>query len=186
MGNAVTGVLIAYRALDTLLEKVVLLLALGGVWSLTRDRVWGGRPFPRAIPAGNGALILLARLLPPIGIVVAVYVLWVGATDPGGAFQGGAILTAMWILVMLAGLRDAPPIGSRRLRLAVAAGPAAFLAVGLAGFALPTGFLSYPESIAKPLIIAVEAVLTLSIALILGLLVAGPAERPPSPAERLR
>ncbi|MFL5282167.1 MAG: hypothetical protein ACJ8AW_14570 [Rhodopila sp.] len=31
MGNAVTGVLIAYRALDTLLEKVVLVLALGGV-----------------------------------------------------------------------------------------------------------------------------------------------------------
>jgi multisubunit Na+/H+ antiporter MnhB subunit len=178
MGNAVTGVLIAYRALDTLLEKVVLVLALGGVWSLTRDRFWGGRPFPHVIPARNGALILLARLLPPIGIVVAVYTLWVGATEPGGAFQGGAILAAMWILVMLAGLRDAPPIGSRWLRLSVAAGPAAFVAVGLAGFALPTGFLSYPESFAKPLIIAVEAVLTLSIALILGLLVTGPAERP--------
>ncbi|MFL5282168.1 MAG: NADH-quinone oxidoreductase subunit K [Rhodopila sp.] len=78
-------------------------------------------------------------MLPPIGIVVAVYTLWVGATEPGGAFQGGAILAAMWILVMLAGLRDAPPIGSRWLRLSVAAGPAAFVAVGLAGFALPTG-----------------------------------------------
>ena len=56
-------------------------------------------------------------------------------------------------------------------------GPAVFLAVGLAGFALPGGFLSYPAGHAKPLIIAIEAVLTLSIAVILGLLVAGPPER---------
>lgn len=177
MTNPVTGVLIGYRALDTLLEKIVLLLALAGVWALTRDTVWGGRPFPVAMTPSDGAMTLLARLLPPIGVVVAIYILWVGATDPGGAFQGGAILTAMWLLVLLAGLRDAPPIGSRALRLSVAAGPAAFLAVGLTGFALPGGFLSYPVAIAKPLIIAVEAVLTLSIAVILGLLVAGPAER---------
>jgi hypothetical protein len=83
----------------------------------------------------------------------------------------------MWLLVMLAGLRDAPPIGARWVRLSITAGPAVFLAVGLAGFALPNGFLSYPESIAKPVIIVVEAVLMLSIAVILGLLVIGPAER---------
>ncbi|MBS0641471.1 MAG: DUF4040 domain-containing protein, partial [Proteobacteria bacterium] len=167
MSNAVTGVLIGYRALDTLLEKIVLLLALAGVWSLTRDRLWGGRPFSAALSQQDGSLLLLARLLPPVGIVVAIYVLWIGATDPGGAFQGGAILTAMWLLVMLAGLRDAPAISNRGLRFCVTAGPAAFVAVGLAGFALPGGFLSYPEAIAKPLIIAVEAVLTLSIAVIL-------------------
>ena len=50
MSNAVTGVLIAYRALDTLLEKVVLLLAVAGVWSLSRDGL--GRP---AIPAAEPA-----------------------------------------------------------------------------------------------------------------------------------
>ena len=177
MGNAVTGVLIAYRALDTLLEKVVLLLALVAIWSLAKDRYWGGIPGSARSRASNGALVLLARLLPPIGVVAAVYILWVGATDPGGAFQGGAILAAMWILVMLAGLRDAPAISRRGVRLAVTVGPAAFIAVGLTGFALPNGFLSYPDSIAKPLIIAVEAVLTLSIAVILGLLVAGPPER---------
>jgi multisubunit Na+/H+ antiporter MnhB subunit len=179
MGNAVTGVLIAYRALDTLLEKVVLLLALMGIWSLAKDRYWGGIPGPSRIQPTNGALILLARLLPPIGIVVAVYILWVGAAEPGGAFQGGAILAAMWLLVMLAGLRDAPAISRPWVRLCVTVGPAAFIAVGLTGFALPNGFLSYPDSIAKPLIIAVESVLTLSIAVILGLLVAGPPEQEP-------
>src|SRR5262249_46839944 len=47
LGNPVTNVLMAFRALDTLLEKVVLLLALVGVWSLAPDLVWGGRPGPR-------------------------------------------------------------------------------------------------------------------------------------------
>ena len=176
VGNPVTAVLLAYRSLDTLLEKVVLLLALMGVWSLAPDRCWGGAP--RLWPGGQqgGELTLLARLLPPIGIVVGVYILWVGAVAPGGAFQGGAILAAMWLLVMIAGLHKAPEIGQWRLRLILVAGPAVFLAVGLAGFALPGGFLSYPEQYAKPLIIAVEVVLTLSIAAILGLLVAGPPE----------
>jgi len=177
VGNAVTAVLLAYRALDTLLEKVVLLLALIGVWSLAADRVWGGAPGLRPSVLPGGELTLLGRLLPPVGIIVGVYILWVGATAPGGAFQGSAILAAMWLLVMIAGLRAVPETGQRRLRLVIVAGPAVFLAVGFAGFALPNGFLSYPPQFAKPLIIGVEVVLTLSIAAILGLLVAGPSER---------
>jgi hypothetical protein len=82
---------------------------------------------------------------------------------------------------MLAGLARVPGVTRRWLRRVVTAGPAAFLAVGLAGFALPGGFLSYPEQYAKPLIIAVEVVLTLSIAAVLGMLVAGP---PADGAER--
>ena len=44
LGNPVTAVLIAYRAFDTMLEKVVLVLAVVGVWSLAADRYWGGAP----------------------------------------------------------------------------------------------------------------------------------------------
>ncbi len=177
VGNPVTAVLLAYRAMDTLLEKVVLLLALLGVWSLAQDTAWGGLPRPQCPSRAEGSLVLLARLLPPVGILVGVYVLWVGAVAPGGAFQGGAILAAMWILAMIAGLLDPPATGRRWVRRAVTVGPAVFMVVGVAGFALPGGFLSYPEGLAKPLIIAVEVVLTLSIAVILGLLVAGPPER---------
>ena len=53
LGNPITGVLMAYRALDTLLEKVVLVLALIGVWSLAPDPFWGGIPGPAA--SGSGA-----------------------------------------------------------------------------------------------------------------------------------
>jgi len=180
LGNPVAGVLFVYRAFDTMLEKVVLLLALLGVWSLTPDRLWGGVPGPHFEAQPNSILTFLARLLPPVGILVGIYMFWTGADHPGGAFQGGAVVAAMWILIMIAGLRVAPAIDRRAVRFLVVIGPGIFLAIGLAGFGLADGFLVYPAGYAKPLIIVVEAALTLSIGVTLGLVALGP----PNPMRR--
>ncbi|MBZ9935528.1 DUF4040 domain-containing protein [Mesorhizobium sp. BR1-1-16] len=179
LGNPIAGVLMAYRALDTFLETVVVLLALFGVWSLTPDAAWGGRPAMAVPAAAFGPLPLFGRLLIPVGIVIGVYIVWVGADAPGGKFQGATILAAMWILAMMAGLTQAPSIGRWRLRLLLAAGPIVFLAIGLAGIPLAGAFLAYPEALAKPLILLIEVALTLSIAATLGLLVAGPPDVTP-------
>ena len=179
LGNAVTAVLLSFRAIDTLLEAVVLVFALVAVWTLTPDDLWGGRPGPRYDLDENGMLAYLARLLPPLGIVVAVYVLWVGADLPGGKFQAGTLLAAMWLLAIMAGLTEAPPISRRWLRGALVLGTVAFLVIGFAGVPLAGAFLAYPEGYAKPLIIAIEAASMLSIALTLGLLVLGPPEQGP-------
>jgi multisubunit Na+/H+ antiporter MnhB subunit len=176
LGNPVTNVLMAFRAMDTLLEKVVLLLALVGVWSLAPDRAWGNRPQTMRRVDPDGTLAFLARLLPPVGIVVGIYLLWEGADHPGGAFQGGTVLAAMWLLVMMAALAEAPPIGSRWLRSMLIAGPAVFLLVGLAGLWFFGAFLAYPVAYAKPLILAIEFAMTLTITVTLGLLVAGPPQ----------
>jgi multisubunit Na+/H+ antiporter MnhB subunit len=181
LGNPVTNVLIAFRAMDTLLEKVVLLLALVGVWSLAPDRFWGGRPAPLRETHPSDALTLFARLLPPVGIVVGVYILWEGADHPGGAFQGGTILAAMWLLTMMPGLADVPATNSRRLRLALIAGPAVFFAVGLGGLFLGDAFLAYPEAFAKPVILVIEFAMTLTVAVTLGLLLIGPPARESPP-----
>ncbi|WP_376986696.1 hydrogenase subunit MbhD domain-containing protein [Bosea sp. R86505] len=180
LGNPVTAVLLAYRAIDTLLEKIVLILALVGVWSLSRDDAWGGASQlrPAIIPE---PLVFLARVLPPFGVLIAVYQVWVGADLPGGTFQAGTILAAMALLVMLAGLHPAPPTQARALRVMLAGGPALFVLVGFLGVAVAQGFLSYPEAIAKPLIVGIEAALTLSIAGTLALLVAGPPDKAPAP-----
>jgi multisubunit Na+/H+ antiporter MnhB subunit len=177
LGNPVTAVLMAYRATDTLLEKVVLVLAVIGVWSLAPDRAWGGRPGTLYRPDPDGVLPFFARVLPPFGVIVGVYLLWVSADEPGSAFAAGTVLAAMWVLVMMAGLADAPPVGSRRLRLAVLAGPAVFVAVGLAGMLIADAFLAYPVAYAKPLIIAIEIAMVLSIAAMLGMLLAGTPQR---------
>lgn len=181
LGNAVTAVLIAYRAMDTLLESIVVVFALIGVWSLAPDRVWGGRPGPRHHADPNGILAYLARLLPPIGIVVGLYIFWVGADLPGGKFQGATILAAMWLLVMMAGLTDAPPISRTWLRILLVAGPLLFIAIGFAGALTAGAVLAYPEGYAKLLIKVIEAALMPTLTLTLGLLVVGAPERTASP-----
>jgi multisubunit Na+/H+ antiporter MnhB subunit len=177
LGNPVAGVLFAYRALDTLLEKVVLLLALLGVWSLAPDRLWGGVPALESHVPPNDTLVFFAQVLPPFGIVFAIYMTWTGASYPGGAFQGGTVLAVMWLLVMMAGVARVPPINCIRLRWLLVAGPLLFLAIGLAGFVVADSFLAYPEGYAKPLIVIVEFALALSIGVTLGLLAAGSPER---------
>jgi multisubunit Na+/H+ antiporter MnhB subunit len=167
-------VLIAFRAMDTMLEKVVLLLALVGVWSLSTDRFWGGPPSPLRAANSDGPLSFLTRLLTPIGIVVGIYILWEGADNPGGAFQGGTILAAMWLLMIMSGLANAPAVRLRSLRLVLIAGPTVFLVVGLGGLWLGEAFLAYPVAYAKAVILVIEFVMTLTIAATLGLLLAGP------------
>jgi multisubunit Na+/H+ antiporter MnhB subunit len=179
LGNPVNGVLMAYRALDTLLEKVVLVLALIGVWSLAADQAWGGSPVLRQTARRDDALVFLARLLPPVGLVVGIYLVWAGADEPGGAFQGGALLAAMWLLASMAGLAAVPAVSSRWLRVALVVGPALFVAIGLLGFFVADAFLAYPKAFAKPLIIVIEIALIVSIAATLALLVAGPPARAP-------
>jgi multisubunit Na+/H+ antiporter MnhB subunit len=181
VGNPITAVLLSFRAMDTLLEAVVLLFGLVGVWSLAPDRAWGGRPGAAPTSDPNGILAYFARVLPPMGIVVAIYILWTGADHPGGKFQGATILAAMWLLVMMAGLADAPPVSRTWLRAVLVVGPAAFIAIGLAGVGMAGAFLGYPEDWAKPLIVVLEVALMPSLAATLAMLLAGAPQRNPGP-----
>lgn len=177
LGNPVTAVLMAYRSFDTMLEKVVLVLAVVGVWSLAPDRFWGGAPGRPRAPRPERTLAFLAQILAPLGILVGVHVFWVGADAPGGAFQGGAILAAMWMIAMMARLTEAPSVSAPWLRLALVAGPAVFLAAGVAGVGFAGGFFAFPVAFAKPIILFIEAFMLLSIAVSLPMLVAGPPGR---------
>jgi multisubunit Na+/H+ antiporter MnhB subunit len=179
LGNPVTAVLIAYRSFDTMLEKVVLVLAVAGVWSLAADRYWGGAPGEARAQRPEPTLAFFAQMLAPIGILVGVHIFWVGADEPGGAFQGGAILAAMWMIVMMARLTEPPQTSTSWLRLALIAGPAVFLAAGVAGAAVAGAFFAYPLGLAKPLILFIETFMTFTIAITLPMLAAGPPRREP-------
>ncbi|MBP6534205.1 MAG: DUF4040 domain-containing protein, partial [Arenimonas sp.] len=177
VGNPITAVLLAFRAMDTLLEAIVLLFALIGVWSLAPDRFWPGRPGLKQSADPNGVLAFAARLLTPAGVVIGLYIFWVGADYPGGKFQGATILAAMWLLVMMAGLADAPAISRRLLRSALVLGPLVFIGVGIMGVNWAGAFLAYPAGYAKPLILTIEFALMPSLTLILGLLLLGAPQR---------
>ncbi|HEY0335264.1 MAG TPA: hydrogenase subunit MbhD domain-containing protein [Stenotrophomonas sp.] len=173
VGNPITAVLLAFRAMDTLLEAIVLLFALIGVWSLAPNPAWGARPHVAPHGDPHDVLAYVARVLPPIGIVVAIYILWVGADHPGGKFQAATILAAMWLLLMMAGLVKAPPIGRRALRAWLVAGPLVFIAIGVYGAVSAGAFLAYPTALAKPLIVVIEVALLPSLAITLALLLIG-------------
>lgn len=62
----------------------MVLLALIGVWSLAPDSAWGGAPAMKPADA-PAPLAYLARILPPFGVVIGVYMFWVGADAPWAA-----------------------------------------------------------------------------------------------------
>ena len=179
VGNPVTAVLLGFRALDTLLEAIVVVLALIGVWSLAPDKAWGGRLGRLQHAQPDGMLAYAARILAPIGIVIGMYIFWIGADLPGGKFQGATLLAAMWLLVWMAGLTDAPAVDRRWLRAMLVAGPLAFVAIGVFGAVQAGAFLAYPGGLAKPLIIVIEIALMPTLTLVLALVLVGPPLREP-------
>jgi multisubunit Na+/H+ antiporter MnhB subunit len=175
-GNPVTAVLLNFRAWDTLLESVVLLTALIGMWILCRDAEWHARLGLPQHSRPGGVMAGFGRLLPPVGFLVGVYLVHVGADHPGGAFQGGTVLAAVGLVAGLAGLVRPPRIAEWQWRAALVFGPLVFIASGLAGAVVFGGFLTLPAQIAGGAILGIEAALSVSIAVTLAFLVIGPPQ----------
>lgn len=172
--HPVTAVLLNFRGYDTLLELMVLLLALLGAWSL-RDA-----PAPPERPA-DPVLDTLAHALAPLLLLVAAYLLWAGAHAPGGAFQAGAVLAAAGVLLLLAGWRLSARLTGLPLRLALVLGPGVFLLVAVFTVPLEGLLLEFPPAAAGRLILLIEAAAMISIAVTLAALFLG---APPERGER--
>lgn len=171
LGNPITGVLVVFRNLDTLLEVAVLLAAYVAARAVqaAKDDVDATLPLP---PPQDAPLVgALVAVLAPLTVLVAVYLLKAGGQLPGGAFQGGAVLAAGGVLLVLAGRLQPAPAGVA-LRLALVAGTVVFAAVGLAMLALGHPLLALPGPWAVYLI---ETAMMVSIAVTLVLLFAGSA-----------
>ncbi|MGE0824910.1 MAG: hydrogen gas-evolving membrane-bound hydrogenase subunit E [Candidatus Binatia bacterium] len=177
--NPVTAVLLNFRGYDTLLEIAVLVMAVVGVWALPPLR---SVQSPRDESLRNRPLLSFLHLLAPLLIVVAGYLLWVGADAPGGAFQGGALLAAAGTLFVLTGFFRVSPSSSRQLPFLVILGFAVFLAVASGIMLLSPHFLEYPHPWGKPLILLIETALMISIACILLSLLSGCFASPPHPS----
>lgn len=156
VGNPVTAVLLNFRAYDTLLELAVLSAALMGILVLGPER---------NAPSGDSPVITyLVAWLTPILIVVGGYVLWVGAYEPGGAFQAGALLTAAGIIIRLSGKSNAGLPKGVWLRLVAVSGCSVFLLAGFFPMLGGANLLQFPTDWAGALILTIEVFATLSIA----------------------
>jgi len=165
--NPVTAALLNYRGYDTLLEVAVLLLAVIAVWSL--DVAWtGGADLER-----SPMLAMLLRLVLPILVVAAGYLLWIGAFAPGGAFQGGALLAGGGVLALLGGLGKRLARHERALRAGLAAGLLVFAGVAGGTLGVTGELVGYPEASAKWWILLIESAALVSIGLTLASLYLG-------------
>lgn len=176
VSNPVTSVLLNFRAYDTLLELAVVLAAVLGVLALGPARA--GFEAPGAVLGG------LVRWLVPLLIVTGGYLLWVGASAPGGAFQAGATLAAAAVMLRLGGDDRAGLPGTRWTRWLLAGGVAVFVGVGLLVMQDARTFLEYPRDWAGVLILVIEAAATVSIAVALALAYVGGRPRDWDPAAR--
>ncbi len=172
VSHPVTAVLLNFRAWDTLLELVVVLLALLAVRQLPLPVFRVTKPWP--------LLAAWGRILAPLTVLVGGYLLWRGSSAPGGAFQAGALLAAGAVVLRLS--HCLPPLGWHQwwLRALILLGTGVFLALAAAFHWLGDGWLHYPAPWSGPLIIVIEVAATLSIAATLTLLVVGEREEPES------
>jgi multisubunit Na+/H+ antiporter MnhB subunit len=183
--HPVTAVLLNFRGYDTLLEVAVLLLAIIAIWCLAEAPPFLLRPLVSPVLAGFN------RVLLPVLLLSAGYLLWLGSHAPGGAFQAASLLAAGMLLALFSGASLPAIWCGRLLRLLLVLGFLVFLAAATIGPLTGRALLHYPPSWEKPLILLVEWLLTLSIALILtGAVIGGrpsgsrPYPPPPSsPAE---
>jgi multisubunit Na+/H+ antiporter MnhB subunit len=104
-----------------------------------------------------------------------VYLLWAGATRPGGAFQAGAVLAALGVLRRVSGVAPGDAWLARWRTPLLLGGLATFLLLATLMLVPGGALLAWPTAWAGALILAIEAVLTVSIAVsLVGLFASAP------------
>ncbi|RDV39553.1 sodium:proton antiporter [Bradymonadaceae bacterium TMQ3] len=173
VSSVVTAVLLNFRAYDTMLEVVVLVVAFWGAWSLKPvDAQVHRRPADPILMRTVGGML-------PVLWLLGIYLLWAGTSRPGGEFASGAVLGACGVLTLLIGER-VPATGARPARkLVVVVGVLAFMVAGVAGALSAEGgaeVWSYTASEARGWILAIEVAGAATIAFVLLGLFAGGRE----------
>lgn len=136
--NLVTAVVVTYRGLDTLGEVTVLFISAAGVGLMLRRRQSATVVQEDRTPSSE-IVVTAAQLLLPMVFLFGVYVFVNGHLSPGGGFQGGAIIAAGSLLLLLA----LPAAELRQKLIAVTESLSGFsyVVVGVLGVMLAGGFL---------------------------------------------
>jgi multisubunit Na+/H+ antiporter MnhB subunit len=163
----VTAVLLNFRGYDTLLEVAVLLVAMMAVWYL------GPLHLPGNMHGHEYVMDNLVRLLTPVMILVAGYILWLGGHTAGGAFQAGAVLAGAGILLRVARPEWLALYDTCSFRTLLVTGPAVFVLTAAGTMLFSRAMLEYPLAYAGSLILLIEMASTVSIAAMLTMLFVG-------------
>ena len=170
--HGITGVLLSFRAYDTLLESAVLMFAALIAHALLPE----GSLNATARGSGNGPSLShqfsfswAFRLLAPILLLLGLWILFAGTSGPGGAFQSGTVIVGMLIMLHLAQVRLEPFIRYWLVPL-VMIGVGVFILASVLGPLMSQPWFTWPNTAGYAIILTVEISLTAGIAAALFLL----------------
>lgn len=138
--NVVTGILLHYRALDTIGEVAVLFMVAAGVGLLLGGGSGSGQGAPAAPQTPPSEIVQTgARIMTPLIAIFAAYIIMNGHISAGGGFQGGAVIACAVLLTVLGRPQYVVPLG--KLSVIESLAGILFILVGIAGIVLAGGFL---------------------------------------------
>jgi multicomponent Na+:H+ antiporter subunit B len=141
--NVITGILLTYRAFDTLGEVAVLFMVAAGVGLVLGASNKRRKSSPRKVveTARLSSEIVQsgAQILAPLIAIFAAYIIMNGHRSAGGGFQGGAVIASGVLLLVLASTRYR--VDLEFLSMTESAAGVLFVLTGIAGLIFAGGFL---------------------------------------------
>ena len=139
--NVITGILLTYRAFDTLGEVAVLfMVGAGVVLVLSADRWPRAAAYGPEKPRQSSEIMQSgAQILAPLIAIFAAYIIMNGHLSAGGGFQGGAVIASCVLLVLLA--YPQYQLNVEFLSITESVAGALFVLAGIAGLIVADGFL---------------------------------------------
>jgi multicomponent Na+:H+ antiporter subunit B len=150
--NVITGILLTYRAFDTLGEVAVLFMVAAGVGLVltasgkaSNAKASGARSSharnedaERKTPASE-IVQNATQIMVPLIAIFAAYIIMNGHISAGGGFQGGAVIASAVLLLLLANPSQA--LNAAFLSITESVAGVLFVCVGIAGLIFAGGFL---------------------------------------------
>jgi multicomponent Na+:H+ antiporter subunit B len=139
--NVVTGILLTFRAFDTLGEVAVLFMVAAGVGLVLSGKApsrASGKDADAATPASE-IVQSATQIMVPLIAIFAAYIIMNGHISAGGGFQGGAVIASAVLLLLLANPSQA--LNNAFLSITESLAGVLFVCVGIAGLIFAGGFL---------------------------------------------
>jgi multicomponent Na+:H+ antiporter subunit B len=139
--NVVTGILLTFRAFDTLGEVAVLFMVAAGVGLVLSGKAASKAPGKDADAATPASEIVQSatQIMVPLIAIFAAYIIMNGHISAGGGFQGGAVIASAVLLLLLA--NPSQTLNAAFLSITESLAGVLFVLVGIAGLIFAGGFL---------------------------------------------
>jgi multicomponent Na+:H+ antiporter subunit B len=139
--NVITGILLTFRAFDTLGEVAVLFMVAAGVGLVLSGKTATDASATTAESKTPASEIVrtATQVLVPLIAIFAAYIIMNGHISAGGGFQGGAVIASAVLLLLLANPSQA--LNTTFLSITESLAGVLFVVVGIAGLVAAGGFL---------------------------------------------